>query len=310
MLAEESGTMYRTVRFPENPLIHSGLDDEIGKNINGPSLIHVPDWVLNGLGRYYLYFAHHEGTHIRMAYADDIRGPWKIFRGGVLKLEETSCRGHIASPDVHIHTKDRKIVMYFHGYSTEDQQTFRAVSQDGVHFRASPTVLGPFYFRVFRHRGVWFAIAKTTESPGGGVLLRSQDGIQGFERGPDILPKQRHAAVLKRGDHLQIFFSQGEDCPERILVSTMHLSGDWKDWRPSAAIEVLRPKTEYEGGTLPLLPSRFGPARERVNQVRDPAVYEEDGRLYLLYTGAGETNICGAELVKEKISQPADGGDD
>ena len=30
--------------------------------------------------------------------------------------------------------------------------------------------------------------------------------------------------------------------------------------------------------------------------MRDPAVYEEDGKLYLLYTGAGETNICGAEV--------------
>ena len=30
-----------------------------GENINGPSLIRVPSWVKNPLGRYYLYVAHH-----------------------------------------------------------------------------------------------------------------------------------------------------------------------------------------------------------------------------------------------------------
>ena len=40
-----------------------------GNNINGPSLIKVPDWVENPLGEYYLYFAHHSGKYIRMAYS-------------------------------------------------------------------------------------------------------------------------------------------------------------------------------------------------------------------------------------------------
>ena len=30
-------------------------------NINGPSLIKVPHWMENPLGKYYLYFAHHKG---------------------------------------------------------------------------------------------------------------------------------------------------------------------------------------------------------------------------------------------------------
>ena len=31
-----------------------------GENINGPSLIKVPDWIKSPLARYYLYFSHHQ----------------------------------------------------------------------------------------------------------------------------------------------------------------------------------------------------------------------------------------------------------
>ncbi len=36
----------------------------MGSNIAGPSLVRLPDWVENPLGRYYLYFADHRGTYI------------------------------------------------------------------------------------------------------------------------------------------------------------------------------------------------------------------------------------------------------
>ena len=49
-----------------NPLIVPEMSASIGTNINGPSLIRVPDWVENPLGRYYLYFAHHKGKFIRL----------------------------------------------------------------------------------------------------------------------------------------------------------------------------------------------------------------------------------------------------
>ena len=298
--------MYRASRFPENPIIHTGLNDQIGTNINGPSLIRVPDWVSNPLGRYYLYFAHHQGTFIRLAYADTLNGPWKIHGAGVLQLADTCCRHHVASPDVHVCTESQSFRMYFHGVTDDGQRSFLATSPDGLHFHASPEMLGPFYFRTFQHDAAWFAIAKTTDAPGGGVLLRSPDGIQPFEQGPNILPNQRHVAVLKRGNVLDVFFTRGEDCPERILLSTMSLTGDWKAWRPSEPAGLLRPETEEEGGHLPVVPSRFGAIHEPVHEVRDPAIYEEDGRLYLFYTGAGETNICAAELTREDISQPKD----
>src|SRR3954451_19188700 len=76
-------------RFAENPIIRPAmLPGKDGQNINGPSLIRVPDWVETPLGKYYLYFAHHRGKYIRLAYADRLQGPWTIHKPGTLSLDE------------------------------------------------------------------------------------------------------------------------------------------------------------------------------------------------------------------------------
>ena len=61
-------------RLPQNPILTPASSNTIGTNINGPSLIRVPVWVNKPLGRYYLYFAHHAGKFIRLAYANQISG--------------------------------------------------------------------------------------------------------------------------------------------------------------------------------------------------------------------------------------------
>lgn len=75
-------------RLLDRPLIDGTLDPSISDNVQGPSLIRVPDWVEGRLGRYYLYFASHKGDSIRLAYADSLVGPWKIHPGGALALEK------------------------------------------------------------------------------------------------------------------------------------------------------------------------------------------------------------------------------
>ena len=110
---EEKKIKVYAKRSKQNPIITSEMGHGIGGNINGPSLIKAPDWLPNPLGKYYLYFSHHRGTYIRMAYADRLEGPWTIYEHGVLHLEETICRDHIASPDVHIDDEKREIRMYF-----------------------------------------------------------------------------------------------------------------------------------------------------------------------------------------------------
>lgn len=66
-------------RFGSNPLITWASSPTVGDNINGPSVIRVPSWLPKPLGPYYVYFAHHSGTCIRLADADDLEGPWSIY---------------------------------------------------------------------------------------------------------------------------------------------------------------------------------------------------------------------------------------
>ncbi|WP_372622260.1 hypothetical protein [Falsiroseomonas sp.] len=310
------------------PIILPGMDARMGANVQGPSMIRVPEWVPGALGRYYLYFADHKGSYIRLAYADAPEGPWRMHEPGSLDLRDSlfpteppppdesrrerlpgnappgtagmlapeieASHPHIASPDVHVDHANRRVVMYYHGLVGWDVQRTRvAISADGLSFRARPELLGPSYFRVFRHGGAHYALAMP------GILFRSADGLSGFERGPELFnPRQRHTAVLLRGDVLHVFWTQVGDVPERILHSRIPLVGDWRAWRVAGeAEEVLRPEEAWEGAGLPLLPSFRGAVAGPVNQLRDPAVFEEDGRLYLLYAVQGEAGIAIAELL-------------
>src|SRR5437762_11075639 len=108
-----AGAAIHPVRLPHNPILTPQLSASIGNNLNGPSLILVPDWVEKPLGRYYLYFAHHQGKFIRLAYANQLTGPWKLYEPGTLHLDEVrACHDHIASPDVHADQETRQIRMY------------------------------------------------------------------------------------------------------------------------------------------------------------------------------------------------------
>jgi len=74
-------------RLSNNPIVFprmKGLDGKKGSNINGPSLLKVPKWVKEPFGKYYLYFGHHQGKYIRLAYSENIEGPYKIYRPGSL----------------------------------------------------------------------------------------------------------------------------------------------------------------------------------------------------------------------------------
>jgi hypothetical protein len=291
------GQAVQAVRFKENPIIRPDLSPSIGTNINGPSLIRAPEWLEKPLGKYYLYFADHGGKFIRLAYADRLEGPWKIYEPGTLRLEGTACKGHIASPDVHVDDEKRELRMYFHGPAQGGQLSFLATSKDGLKFTAGREPLGPFYFRVFRWRGWWYAAAKE------GVMLRSRDGTTKFEPGPQPFKFDapglivRHSAVKLDGDRLSIFYSRIGDAPERILVSTIDLSDDWMKWRASEPRTVLQPEKDYEGADLPLAPSRSGAARGRARQLRDPGIFQESGKTYLLYSVAGESGLAVAELT-------------
>ena len=330
----------RAERLLNAPIIGPELDPSIGENIQGPSLIRVPDWVADPLGRYYLYFADHKGHYIRLAYADDLLGPWSIHVPGSLQIEDSHFlveppevtpemaaeweerRGltishdvvkeitatHIASPDVHVDHENERIVMYFHGLEDVGRQVSRvATSTDGIAFEAQPQELGRTYMRIFHYGGSGGAADGAGESPEltyalamPGQFYRSEDGLTNFEEGPLLFnPDMRHSALLLRGDTLWVFWTQVGEAPERILLSSIDLSGDWMSWTESEPVEVLRPERDWEGADAPLEPSVRSTAYGHVNQLRDPAIYEEDGRIFLLYAVAGESGIAIAEVFFE-----------
>jgi hypothetical protein len=281
------------------------MDASMGSNIAGPSLIRVPEWVERPLGRYYLYFADHEGTYIRLAYADRLTGPWMMYEPGALRIEDSGfpatcppcsspngrAYAHVASPDVHVREDRREIVMYVHGRDVGRQVTRAATSPDGVRFQGRPEPLGRPYFRVFRHERWYYALAMP------GYVYRSADGLTGWTEGPRLFgDDMRHSALLLRDRTLYVFFTRVGDVPERILVSAIDLEVDWEAWEDSPAVDVLLPERPWEGADLPLEPSLRGSIGEPVKQLRDPAIYEEEGRIYLLYALAGESGIGIAEI--------------
>jgi hypothetical protein len=324
--AQTPRSSVRVQRLLDRPVITPESDPSLGPNIQGPSLIRVPDWVSGRLGKYYLYFADHKGRYIRLAYADNVLGPWKIHVPGSLQLEGSylltkppsgpvealeklratpkpanlshdlfteATTPHIASPDVHVDEANRRIVMYYHGLNgLQEQVTRAATSADGIHFVARSEILGQTYFRTFPHQGSMYAMAMP------GQFYRSKEALSGFERGPLLFnANMRHAALLKRGNTLFVFWTQVGDAPESILLSTVDLSDEWTKWSETRPVEVLRPDLAWEGADAPLSPSLRSTAYGHVNQLRDPAVFEEDGRVYLLYAVAGESGIAIAEVT-------------
>jgi hypothetical protein len=286
-------------RIGDGPILWAGmpgLEGERGANVNGPSLIRVPDWVENRLGAYYLYFAHHRGRDIRLAYADRLEGPWTVSQRGVLEVDATAASSHIASPDVHVDHGRRRLRMYFHGDLPDgrEQASFLAESGDGLRFAAQSTVVAPFYLRVFEHDGWFYGVAKLRNVSG--VLLRSHDGSQPFEAGRRIVARMRHAAVLKRDAEAWLFYSRIGDAPESVLAAPLPLRGKWTRWRPQDGAVVLSPEQAWEGAGRPVEPSRPGPAMTPLCELRDPAIHVEDDRIILLYSVAGEQGIALAEL--------------
>lgn len=292
----------RPARLPGNPIITprtAGYDAErLGTNINGPSLIRTPDWQPERLGRYYLYFAHHLGDHIRLAFADDLPGPWTVHAPGTLQLDQTPFTGHIASPDVHVDHDRRRLLMYYHGHggltppAGIEQPTMLATSADGLRWTRHDETLGESYFRVFRVGDWVYAVAK------GGRLYRSRDGVTGFEmRGPRMDYSGRHWAVDVREQAIHWFYSRWGDEPEHLLHAVTPLPADWAHWRLHDRRPLLRPEHDWEGAGLPTAVSLPGAIHGPAHELRDPALFRDaDGRAYLLYTTAGESGIAIARL--------------
>lgn len=310
-------------RLTNEPIIHAALDPRIGVNIQGPSLIRVPDWVKAPLGRYYLYFADHKGRFIRLAFADELSGPWSIHAQGSLQLENShfptepiqpseqsvetnsvspgqllhsreyeGSTPHIASPDVHVNHDERRIYMYYHGLlSYANQKTRVATSDDGINFVAEQPVLCRTYLRVVPFQDSLLGMVMP------GVLYRLKHARGPFEAGQQLFTSNaRHHALLTNENRLFIFWTEVGEAPEHVKVSVIENVGSTDSFEVKHLGPLLKPERDWEGASAPNEPSVRSVAYGCVNQLRDPCVFVEDGRVFLLYAGGGESAIGIAEL--------------
>ena len=318
------GYAYKVVR---HGVVISGdmLPGKDGLNINGPSVIKAPEWLKNAPGKYLMYFAHHTGEYIRLAYSDSLKGPWKVYEPGVFHVRDGKENGltwkpsHVASPEIIVDEAKREILMYFHTPITpapkfddpdydkkvlrERQETFLAVSKDGINFKTNGMALGDHYMRVLpaNDRGYW-GFSRL------GQLNYSHDGRWRFqklspgpiEKAPITFAQLRHPAILPVEGGVLMFYSKIADTPESILVTKVSMPGeDWTKWTASAPKLVLTVETDYEGAKLPLVPGKFGSNKNPERGLRDPYVIRDGGKLWLFYTVQGEKGIACAELIEK-----------
>jgi len=116
----------------------ANLGEDLTGEIIFPSLLRVADHVANPLGNYYLYFAPHDAPgDIKVAYADNIEGPYTEYAGN--PLIDNSGQGklgvsavtHVSSPNVVWMEQYNKYFLYFHG---ENNTTRWAWSTDGLNW--------------------------------------------------------------------------------------------------------------------------------------------------------------------------------
>lgn len=365
--ANLSAQTYTVQRLtPEQPLIDAqsfadaGLTDREGRNINGPSVIKVPDWIppeerADPSANYYMYFGHHGGKYIRMAWAEELSGPWIFYNmepatpltdRGVLGFEdavnevtyigadqELRVINHLASPRVFVDNTNQRFVLFFHapsGVKREDgtygsnlQRTLVALSNDGLDFRGGiqPVFIGADYLDPFTYQGQTYGFGNqgylhraptgATLENGGWWTPPAGHNLKDYhwERinspirddheadANEIAKNPRHFSHRIVGDTAHIFYHRRDDEPESILLTKIDLSvGEASQWDSTYPPElILSPETDWEGINYPLEPSTGGSATGVV-QMRDPFIYEEDGRIFMFYCGAGEEAIGLAEL--------------
>lgn len=321
---QRSEAQITTTRLNDNQPIITKKMPIRDSNMNGPSMVRIPSWIpasekADPDAQYYLYFASHWGRHIKMAWSSNIEGPYTIFNPGkgVFDLDTYSCPGnltlnnHIASPDILIDNKNKKFIMYFHtgnaiwnGDTIDKQKTVVATSSFGLDFNdgLEDVVICPFYARVFEYNKHLYALTKEGLYMASDLFFPWKHKQIFSKLNPHLwrhvaepfsaVPlDERHFAVLKDASNLHVMYSRISTSPEHIEYSTIALQNFEKLWKVTEPVDILYPEYDWEGVNYPKEPSEIG-LKKDVNELRDPDLFrDKDGQIYLLYTGAGESEI-------------------
>ena len=276
-------------------IITPKLSSVIGENIQGPSVIKSPTWLHNKLGKYLLYFADHKGNNIKLAYSDDLFGPWKIYEKGTLKLSESlflnekptipddyeniklgsmnNLSGYVPHPDQVSAIPDRL-----------DDMTIPHIASPDVHVDNKNKEIIMYYHGLEKFG---FQLTRVATSKDGINFVAYKNNFKEIKTLFD--GNMRHSSVLVIGDTLYIFFTKVGDIPEKILLSKINLNQKSNKWAPSEPIEITRPEFDWEGANLPLQKSARSSINMPVNQLRDPFIFKEKENVYMFYAVKGES---------------------
>lgn len=280
------------------------------ESICNPCLIKTPSWIKNKLGKYYLYFADHRGKFIKLLYSNHLDRDWKFLNKKILNINSISkldAHNHIASPEIYINNKEKKIYMFTHSHSRSKvgQWTYLSLSKDGINFsRKFNKPLAPFYFRFFNHKKYYYGIVK------GGDLWRSKNIDAVYKKCQNLLTQKktkttlhnkngsiRHLSILKKKNYLHCVFSKIGDKPEKIYYTKVFLSKNYLNWKFKKIKEILRPTFPYEGSNLKLKRSKPGDAPEPENALRDPYLFIDGKKTYMIYCVKGEKNFALCQIL-------------
>ncbi len=279
-------------------------------SICNPCIIRTPAWFKKKLGKYYLYFADHRGTFIKLLFSNDLNKNWKFLNKKILNIKSKSkldAYNHIASPEVFINNKEKKIYMFTHSHSRSKigQWTYLSISNDGINFvKKFNNPLAPFYFRLFKHKNNFYGIVK------GGDLWRSKQINFKYKKYQNLITQKvsktnlhnknksiRHVGILKKKNYLHCVFSRIGDKPERIFYTKINLHKKFEKWKFQKIKELIRPIFAYEGSNIKLKKSKPGDAPKPENALRDPYLFSDKGKTYLIYCVKGEKNFAICELL-------------
>lgn len=164
--------------------------------------------------------------------------------------------------------------MYYHGLNNFGSQKTRVtISKDGLNFVAKKKIVGWPYFRKFTYKKKDYALSMP------GVIYKNTGNIEDLLAVNQVMEENiRHSAVLVYGDTLIVLFTRKGDAPERIFGTTIDFKLPSTLWKITEPYEIFRAEKDWEGGNLPVYPSIESAINTPVNQIRDPAIFKENGK--------------------------------
>ena len=95
-----------------------------------------------------------------------------------------------------------------------------------------------------------------------------------------------------------MIYSSIGDRPEKLVYRKVNIeNSDWSSGQAGSENKLLVPELNWEGANQVREEPEEGSPIKLVHQLRDPSIFRNnDGKIYLLYSGTGENGIGIAEL--------------